>query len=97
MKTSLWLSVDPKTEKYPNHGAYVYALNNPVKFVDPDGMAPEWHRDAAGALVADKGDTAQTLAKFTGMSVQEARAEFNHNHYHYESTMSGGETFYKSK
>ncbi|SHM44148.1 hypothetical protein [Flavobacterium chilense] len=31
------------------------------------------------------------------MSVQEARAEFNHNYYHYEDIMSGGETFYNSE
>ncbi len=37
MKTSLWLNVDPKMEKYPNVGAYVYCFNNPVKYVDPDG------------------------------------------------------------
>ena len=37
MKTSLWLSVDPLAEKMQKYGAYVYAFNNPVKFVDPDG------------------------------------------------------------
>ncbi|MFK7004705.1 hypothetical protein BWK63_04075 [Flavobacterium covae] len=37
MKTSLWLSVDSEMEKYPNVSSYVYCLNNPVLFVDPDG------------------------------------------------------------
>jgi RHS repeat-associated protein len=36
-RTSVWLSVDPLAEKYPNVGSYVYCVNNPVKFVDPDG------------------------------------------------------------
>ncbi len=36
-RLSLWLSVDPLAEKYPGVGSYVYCLNNPVKFVDPDG------------------------------------------------------------
>jgi RHS repeat-associated protein len=40
MKTSLWLTVDPLAEKMPNYGSYVFAFNNPVKFVDPDGMRP---------------------------------------------------------
>lgn len=40
MKTSLWLNVDPLTENYPNIGGYVYALNNPINLIDPDGMAP---------------------------------------------------------
>ncbi|MDQ6469892.1 SpvB/TcaC N-terminal domain-containing protein [Flavobacterium sp. LHD-80] len=39
-KTSLWLSGDPLAEKYPNVGAYVYCLNNPIVFVDPDGKDP---------------------------------------------------------
>ncbi|MDR2206275.1 MAG: RHS repeat-associated core domain-containing protein [Flavobacteriaceae bacterium] len=37
-RTSIWLSVDPLAEKYPNIGAYVYTMNNPIKFVDPTGM-----------------------------------------------------------
>ena len=36
-RTSVWLSVDPLAEKYPNVGSYVYCLNNPVKYIDPDG------------------------------------------------------------
>ncbi|MDX6182026.1 hypothetical protein SGQ44_14240 [Flavobacterium sp. Fl-77] len=56
-------------------------------------MAPDWHRDGAGTLFADKVDTAQSLANYTGMFLQEARAEFNHNSYRYENVLSGGETF----
>jgi RHS repeat-associated protein len=36
-RTSVWLSVDPLAEKYPNIGSYVYCANNPVKYIDPDG------------------------------------------------------------
>jgi RHS repeat-associated protein len=36
-KVSIWLSVDPLAEKYPNVSPYVYCLNNPVRFIDPDG------------------------------------------------------------
>ncbi len=39
-KISIWLSVDPLAEKYPNVGVYVYCLNNPIKYIDPDGMMP---------------------------------------------------------
>jgi len=34
-----FMTVDPLAEKYPNVSPYVYCLNNPVKFVDPDGKA----------------------------------------------------------
>jgi len=36
-RTSVWISKDPLAEKYPNVGSYVYCVNNPVKFIDPDG------------------------------------------------------------
>ncbi len=36
-RSSVWLSVDPLAEKYPNISPYVYCLDNPVKYVDPDG------------------------------------------------------------
>ena len=34
---ALWYGVDALAEKYPNMGGYVYCVENPVKFVDPDG------------------------------------------------------------
>ncbi len=34
---SIWLSVDPMSEKYPSFSPYVYCANNPVKLVDPNG------------------------------------------------------------
>jgi RHS repeat-associated protein len=36
-RTSVWISVDPLAEKYPNVSSYVYCADNPVKCVDPDG------------------------------------------------------------
>jgi RHS repeat-associated protein len=32
-----WLSVDPLADKYPGWSPYNYCLNNPLKYVDPDG------------------------------------------------------------
>jgi len=34
---SVWLSVDPLSDKYPGVSPYVYCANNPVRLVDPDG------------------------------------------------------------
>ena len=34
---SIWLSVDPMSDKYPSLSPYVYCADNPVRLVDPDG------------------------------------------------------------
>ena len=34
---SIWLSVDPMSDKYPSLSPYTYCADNPVKLVDPDG------------------------------------------------------------
>ncbi len=34
---SIWLSVDPMSDKYPNESSYVYCGDNPLVFFDPDG------------------------------------------------------------
>lgn len=39
-KVSVFLSVDPLTEKYPNVNSYVYCFQNPINLIDPTGMAP---------------------------------------------------------
>jgi len=36
-RSSMWYSVDPLAEKYPNYSPYVYCMNNPIKYIDPDG------------------------------------------------------------
>jgi RHS repeat-associated protein len=42
-RTNTWLSADPLQEKYPGISTYAYCNNNPVKYVDPNGM--EWEID----------------------------------------------------
>ena len=38
---SIWLIVDPMSDKYPSLSPYVYCANNPVKLVDPNGEEVE--------------------------------------------------------
>jgi len=40
---SIWLSVDPMSDKYPSMSPYNYCGNNPVILVDPDGREVEYN------------------------------------------------------
>jgi len=46
---SIWLSVDPLSDKYPSMSPYNYCANNPVILVDPDGE-DIWELDEVGKL-----------------------------------------------
>lgn len=40
-KFSIWLSVDPLAEIFPNWNPYNYTMQNPINLTDPTGMSPE--------------------------------------------------------
>ena len=46
--TTMWLSVDPMADKYPGISPYAYCAWNPVKLVDPDGLAPRIYVETKG-------------------------------------------------
>ena len=52
---SIWLSVDPMSDKYASLSPYVYCADNPVKLVDPDGEEIGEYRDWNGNLLGTDG------------------------------------------
>jgi RHS repeat-associated protein len=40
-RVSLWYGTDPMQEKYPNVSTYAYTVQNPIRFIDPDGRTPK--------------------------------------------------------
>ena len=48
---SRWHSMDPLAEKYYSISPYAYCANNPVKYIDPDGMDLYRYDDETGKMI----------------------------------------------
>ena len=75
---SLWLSVDPMSDKYPSLSPYNYCAWNPMKLVDPDGgeINPVYGSDGGFRGCTKEGFTGQIIIydgnlKFDDLSEKE--------------------------
>jgi RHS repeat-associated protein len=62
-ETAVWYGVDPLAMKYPDYSPYVYCFNNPIKYIDPDGM-DVWQIDVDGNIINRIEDKTQDAFHF---------------------------------
>ena len=60
---SIWLSIDPMSDKYPSTSPYAYCRNNPVILYDPNGMFDDWVMDKYGVIYWDENAKDQSTTK----------------------------------
>ncbi len=74
---NIFLSVDPMADSYPGITPYHYSLNNPLRYIDPNGM---WtaSTDSSGNIIVtyEEGDTYEDLYSQLGISSDNFTAQF---------------------
>ena len=66
---TMWLSVDPMSDKYPNISPYVYCAWNPVKLVDPDGRTI-WIENGDGTKIKYEANMKTRGDKFSRQTIE---------------------------
>ena len=88
--SSLFLSADPMSDKYPNISPYAYCAWNPVKLIDPDGN-DVWEIDRMGNIVSrtkDKTRDAFYMVNSKGERIENACIEFKYGTVAQTKTLS---------
>ncbi|MCR4737374.1 MAG: L,D-transpeptidase family protein [Bacteroidales bacterium] len=95
---SIWLSVDPMSDKYPSLSPYVYCADNPVKLIDFDGQdwvlvtgnAALWY----GGEVGDKSNLIHTYKATSGLNnaTTTTGAIIDCQYAKYQNVRNGGPT-----
>ena len=65
---SIWYGVDPIREMYVANSCYIYCLNNPIIFIDPNGKKVKIVNDVNQGLSVIRGTLPKKLRKFVAVT-----------------------------
>jgi RHS repeat-associated protein len=75
-----WMNIDPLASDYSSFTPYSYAINNPIYFLDPDGMrvrnGDEEKRKEAEKTNAEKEENLKSKAEYLGVKIGASRKEW---------------------